>query len=178
MSVTIPNLITIARFCLAPVVVWCIVEGEWHWAFWLFVAAGASDGIDGFIAKRFDQRSELGAAIDPLADKVLLISIFVSLGIAGELALWLVILVVFRDLMIISGVVLARFLDKPVAIAPSLVSKLNTAVQIGFVGLILFLKGFGFELPDVTAAGAVAVAALTVASTLPYLRQWLRHMAG
>src|SRR5262249_44851998 len=92
-AMTLPNLITLARFCLVPAVIGCITSSACHLAFWLFLAAGVSDGIDGFIAKRFDLRSELGAILDPLADKALLVSLFVTLAIVGALPAWLVILV-------------------------------------------------------------------------------------
>src|SRR5688500_12469917 len=88
----LPNAITIARILAVPVLIWLIVSGEYLLAFWLFVLAGISDGVDGFIAKRFDQRTELGAYLDPIADKLMLVSIYVSLGLLRVLPPWLVIL--------------------------------------------------------------------------------------
>jgi cardiolipin synthase (CMP-forming) len=175
---TIPNLITIFRFCLVPLAVWCIGSNAWGWAFWVFIVAGVSDGIDGYIAKRFDMRSELGAVIDPLADKALLVSIFVTLGIVGAVPAWLVILAVFRDLMIVGAVLVSWVMGNPMTIAPLILSKLNTAVQIGFVALVLFSKGAGLPLPFLIEAGSAIVAALTIASAAAYLRRWLNHMAG
>jgi cardiolipin synthase (CMP-forming) len=175
---TIPNLITISRFCLVPLSVWCIGSDTWNWAFWIFVVAGVSDGVDGFIAKRFDMRSELGALLDPLADKALLVSIFVTLGIVGVVPAWLVILVVFRDLMIIGAVLVSWVMANPMTIAPLLLSKLNTGVQIAFVALVLFSKGTGWALPLLVEAGSAAVAILTILSAGAYLRQWLNHMAA
>jgi cardiolipin synthase len=175
---TIPNLITIFRFCLVPLAVWCIGSDTWNWAFWTFVIAGLSDGIDGFIARRFDLRSELGAVLDPLADKALLISIFVTLGIVGAVPAWLVILAVFRDFMIIGAVLVSWVMANPVTIAPLLLSKLNTAVQIAFVALVLFSRGTGWALPFLVEAGSAAVEILTILSAAAYLRQWLNHMAG
>src|SRR5260221_3329335 len=101
---SIPNLITLARILLVPVVVWAITAGEMQFAFLLFVAAGISDAVDGFLAKRFGMTSELGAYLDPLADKVLIVSIYVSLGVVGGIPLWLVILVVSRDIMIVGAI--------------------------------------------------------------------------
>ena len=104
---TIPNLITILRLILVPGVVLAMMQGRWDWAFAGFAVAGASDGVDGFIARRFDQRSRLGGYLDPMADKLLLVSVFVVLGVAGELPLWLVILVVSRDALIVLAVLLS-----------------------------------------------------------------------
>ena len=115
---------------MVPVVVWAITSGAMQMAFLLFVVAGISDGVDGFLAKRFDMASELGAYLDPLADKALLVSIYVALGIAGALPQWLVILVVSRDIMIVGAIMLSWLLGKPVPMRPHLSSKLNTAAQI------------------------------------------------
>src|SRR6201995_5110187 len=92
-------------------------------AFALFVAAGISDAVDGFLAKRFHMASELGAYLDPLADKALIVSIYVSLGIAGALPISLVILVVSRDIMIISGFMMSWLVGKPIPVKPLAVSK-------------------------------------------------------
>src|SRR6187431_2003922 len=120
---SIPNLITLGRILLVPVLVWAIISGEMRLAFALFLAAGISDAVDGFLAKRFNMASELGAYLDPLADKTLIVSIYVTLGIAGKIPLWLVILVVSRDIMIVSAVILSWLIDKPVAVKPLMVSK-------------------------------------------------------
>src|ERR1043165_2429801 len=99
-------------------------------AFVLFLAAGISDAVDGFLAKRFGMATELGAYLDPLADKAMLVSIYVALGITGALPAWLVILVVSRDIMIVGAVILSWVVDKPVPLRPLPVSKLNTVAQI------------------------------------------------
>ena len=111
---SIPNLITLARILLVPVVVWAIASGQMLFAFLLFLAAGISDAVDGFLAKRFGMTSELGAYLDPLADKVLIVSIYVSLGITEAIPRWLVILVVSRDFMIVGAVMLSWLVGKPV----------------------------------------------------------------
>src|SRR5277367_6169746 len=87
-AVNLPNFITLARLLSVPVAVWLILVGEFAAAFWVFVAAGVSDALDGFIAKRFDQRTRLGALLDPIADKSLLVAVYVTLGVAGELPAW------------------------------------------------------------------------------------------
>ena len=175
---TIPNLITIARLLIVPVVIVMILQGRWPAAFVLFVVAGVSDGIDGYIARRFDMRSEFGAYIDPLADKALLVSIYVTLAVVGVLPAWLAVVVVFRDAMIVAAVMLSWVMSRPVAIKPLLLSKLNTAAQIGFAALVLSTNAFGVDASRVEDIGMFAVAALTVASAGAYLAGWMRHMAG
>jgi CDP-alcohol phosphatidyltransferase len=100
---SIPNLITLARILLVPVVIWAITSGEMRIAFLLFFAAGVSDAVDGFLAKRFGMQTELGAYLDPLADKAMIVSIYVALGIANVIPRWLVILVVSRDHAVMAG---------------------------------------------------------------------------
>ena len=175
---TIPNLITIFRLFLVPVVIVMILQGRWAAAFVLFVVAGVSDASDGFIAKRFDMRSEFGAHIDPLADKALLVSIYVTLAIAGVLPSWLAIVVVSRDLMIVAAVLLSWVMARPVKIKPLMVSKLNTAAQIGLAALVLCTKAFGVDASPFDEVAMFAVAALTIASAAAYVAGWLRHMTG
>jgi cardiolipin synthase len=175
----LPNLITIARILMVPLVVWAIASRQMQIAFLLFLAAGVSDAVDGFLAKRLDMASELGAHLDPLADKALIVSIYVSLGITEAIPRWIVILVVSRDILIIGGVMLAWFLGRPMTVKPLLVSKLNTAAQIVFACLVLAALAFGFEAPAVQIAEAGLmwlVGALTLISVGFYVREWWRHM--
>jgi cardiolipin synthase (CMP-forming) len=173
---SIPNLVTLGRIILVPIVVWAIMSGEMRAAFFLFLAAGISDAVDGFIAKRFHMASELGALIDPLADKALIVSIYVALGIAGALPISLVILVVSRDIMIISGFMLSWLVGKPMPVRPLPVSKLNTVAQILLATLVLAEQGFRFDadLASKVAIGLVVI--LTLLSIAFYLADWLRHM--
>jgi cardiolipin synthase len=175
---TIPNLITIARLVLVPLVIVMIGQGRWLSAFALVVAAGASDAVDGYIAKRFDMRTELGAYLDPLADKALLVSIYVTLAVTGVLPGWLAVTVVSRDIMIVAAIILSRLMDRPVAIRPLFVSKLNTAAQIAFAVLVLAAKAFDVEPGSFDDAAMLAVAGLTIASAAAYLALWLKHMAA
>jgi len=175
---SIPNLITLARILLVPVVVWAIASNQMLFAFLLFAAAGVSDAVDGFLAKRFGMASELGAYPDPLADKVLIVSIYVSLGIVDALPRWLVILVVSRDLLIVGGVLFSWLLNKPVSVKPHMVSKVNTAVQLFLVGLVLAALGFGFDAGWALTLTMAAVAVLTLASVAVYLREWVLHMGA
>ena len=109
LGLNLPNLISLARLLMVPLTIWLIVAGSYGIAFWILVAAGVSDALDGFIAKRFDRRTRLGALLDPVADKAMLVSVYVALGVAHQLWAWLVILVVFRDVMIVGGFLLDPF---------------------------------------------------------------------
>lgn len=173
---SIPNLITLGRIVLVPIVVWAISSGAMGLAFGLFLAAGASDAVDGFLAKRFHMTTVLGAYLDPLADKALLVSIYVTLGVNYDLPRWLVILVVSRDIMIVGGLLLAWVLGHPMKIKPLIVSKLNTAAQIVLASVVLGALGLGVAVPRLTLALTVLVATTTVLSIAAYLAQWLRHM--
>jgi cardiolipin synthase len=158
------------------VVVWLIASGQLRVAFLLFLAAAVSDGVDGFLAKRFGMKTELGAYLDPLADKVLIVSIYVTLGITGVIPLWIVILVVSRDFMIVGAIILSWVIDRPVKIKPHMVSKVNTGVQIVFAGLVLASHGYGFDSEPLLTLVMVLVAVLTLLSVGLYLAEWVRHM--
>ena len=106
---------------------------------------GVSDAVDGFLAKRFNMASELGALLDPLADKALLVSIYMALGIWGAIPRWIVILVVSRDIMIVAAVIVSWLFGKPMPMKPLMVSKLNTVAQVAFAALVLASLGFGFQ---------------------------------
>lgn len=175
---TIPNLITIGRLFVVPLLIMMIGQERWGIAFGLFVGAGISDGVDGFIARRFDMKSELGAYIDALADKALLVSIYVTLSIVGVLPGWLAVLVVSRDAMIVSAIIVSWLMQRPVAIKPLVVSKLNTAAQIVFAALVLGMRTFDVEVPSLEWTAMIVVSALTVLSAAAYLAKWLRHMAA
>lgn len=175
---TIPNLITIARLVLVPLLVVMIGQGRWATAFAIFLAAGLSDAADGAIARRYNLRSELGAYLDALADKALLVSIYVTLALSSDLPGWLAITVVSRDVMIIGAIILSRIMDKPVQIRPLIISKLNTAVQIAFAAGVLGVKALGLQQDALLQGAMVLVAILTIASAAAYLERWLRHMAA
>ena len=175
---SIPNLITLGRVILVPVIFWLLISKQTGAACVVFLVAGISDGIDGFLAKRFGWQTELGAYLDPLADKLLLVSIFVALGVLGEIPSWLAIGVVSRDILIVAGVVLAWLLDHPVTINPLWVSKANTVAQILLAGAVLADLGFNLGLENLRWVLIWATAILTALSLAAYLRQWVRHMSG
>ncbi|AZO55426.1 MAG: CDP-alcohol phosphatidyltransferase family protein [Mesorhizobium sp.] len=175
---TIPNLITILRLVLVPAVVLAMLQARWDWAFAGFVVAGVSDGVDGFVARRFNQQSTLGAYLDPMADKLLLVSVFVVMGFIGQLPLWLVVTMVSRDALIVCAVLLSTVMAHPVEIKPFLVSKANTAIQIALAAVVLGELAFAMHLDPLRPALILLSGVLTVASAAAYLVAWLRHMNG
>lgn len=176
LDLNLPNLITLARLLSVPLTIWLIVEDRYAGAFWLFVAAGLSDGIDGYIAKHFDRRTRLGALLDPVADKALLTGVYLTLGLVGELPAWLVILVVLRDGLIVLGFVLIRFTVGRRRLDPLFVSKINTLVQLGLVGFVL-AQGLGIEWSALKDLLVATAAATTVFSGLSYLVRLARLLA-
>ena len=178
MSMNIPNLITIGRILLVPFTVWLIISEAYGFAFAAFLAAGISDGVDGYLARRFAMRTELGALLDPIADKTLMVSIFVSLGALKVIPAWLVILVVSRDVLIVGAVLLAWVVDKPMRMVPMMLSKVNTVAQISFLAMVLGVMALKVEVEPLWTMGMIAVALLTASSGALYLLTWLRHMAG
>ena len=178
MRLTIPNMITIMRLLLVPAVVLAMLQSLWGWAFAGFLVAGISDGVDGFIARRFNQFSRLGAYLDPVADKLLLVSVFVVMGFADELPLWLVVTMVSRDGLIVCAVLLSSVMSHPVEVKPLYVSKANTAAQIVLAALVLGELAFSIQLGPLRSALILLTGVLTVASAAAYLVAWLRHMSG
>jgi cardiolipin synthase (CMP-forming) len=175
--VSIPNIITLGRILLVPAIVWAIASSQMEVALATFVIAGVSDAVDGFLAKRFNMASELGALLDPLADKALLVSIYVALGIWGAIPRWLVILVVSRDIMIVAAVIVSWIFGKPIPMKPLMVSKLNTAAQVAFAALVLASLSFGFSAGPYDLVLMALVTIFTLGSVSLYLVEWVRHMS-
>lgn len=174
----IPNLLTLCRLLSVPVTVWLMVQGYMDWAFWLFVAAGVTDAVDGALARLLNARSVLGAYLDPLADKSLLMSIYVVFGWLGYLDSWLVIMVVFRDLLILGGAVLMLFLSEYSSVDPLYISKVNTFMQIVLAAVVLSDHGLGLGYPGLADRLGLLVALTTVLSGLAYLVVWGRKLAA
>ena len=175
---TAANIVTLARVVLVPAIVYALIEGHHVWAFALFLAAGASDAVDGAIARLLDQRSDLGVILDPAADKLLLVSVFVVLGVMQVLPVWLVVAVVSRDLVIVAGLAIATMLGRPMDVRPALVSKANTAAQIALAGVVLLSLALGESWPLTIGTLVWTTAALTFASLLLYTRRWMRHVGA
>lgn len=172
--VNLPNIITFARLCAVPAAVWLVLHERFAAAFWVFVAAGVSDGLDGWLARRRGPTT-VGTLLDPVADKLLLVSMCVTLAAVHKLPDWLAILVVFRDLVIVGGVLVLTASGQKVPIRPLLISKLNTVLQILLVALTLGMLATGWGWPEVTLALTWAVAASTLASGAAYV--WTRARA-
>lgn len=173
---SIPNLITLMRVILVPVVFWLLVTQQLKAAFLVFVLAGISDGIDGFLAKRFHWETELGAYLDPIADKLLIVCIFIALGVTDKLPSWIVIAVVSRDVLIVIAVVLSWLLGHPTPMRPIAVSKANTVAQIVLAAVVLADEAFDLKLKGPVFVLIWVTGGLTIASLIAYLRVWLRHM--
>ncbi|MBW8269669.1 CDP-alcohol phosphatidyltransferase family protein [Caldovatus sp. SYSU G05006] len=172
---TLPNAITLARLCAVPAAIWLMLQHRLDIAFWVFVGAGVSDAADGWLARARNARSALGAVLDPMADKALLVSVYVTLAAIGVLPDWLAILVVFRDLLIVGGVLVLAVIGAPPPIRPLLVSKVNTAAQIGLAALALLVGGYALELGGLVAAMVWIVAATTLASGAAYVVSTIRR---
>lgn len=172
---TLPNIISLGRLLCVPLMVWVVLGGRLDFAFWIFLGAGISDGIDGFLAKRFGWRTALGSFLDPMADKALLVSIYILLGAKGFIPSWLVFLVVLRDVLILGGAALVFRWNGHTRIEPMWLSKANTVAQIVFAGYVLALNGFVFHDPGLEMPLVYVVAATTFASGLGYLLKWGRQ---
>ena len=174
----LPNLITLARIIAVPFIVLLLLDAEYLFAFWLFFAAGVSDGVDGYLAKHFDARTRLGAYMDPVADKALLTALFVTLGVQEIFPPWLVVLVVSRDIAIVGSILLSSAMGYEIEIRPQYMSKINTAFQITLVTLTLASLGFSIDDPRILQYGVPAVAATTVLSWFGYLWSWVLILGG
>lgn len=172
----IPNTLTLARIVAVPLLVWLIIDNEMLVAFGVFVLAGLSDAADGFLAKRYGWHTELGAYLDPIADKALLVTIFVTLGLAGHLPVWLVIAVVSRDILIVGAVLLAWMMSRPITVKPLLISKVNTCAQIALAGVVLAELGLGLGLDRLIWLLIWVTGTFTILSAAAYFWAWLQHM--
>ncbi len=171
----IPNAITLLRFLLVPPVVWLLLQGQYALALLVFAVAGLSDALDGYLAKRNGWTSRMGEILDPLADKTLLVSSYLVLGWLGQIPGWLVALVILRDLVILAGATLYHYRVQHVDAAPTLVSKLNTALQILLVLVVMLDAGLWSLPPLWLDTLIVMVLATTLWSGLDYVWTWGRR---
>ena len=144
-KMNIPNLITLARLAAVPVVIWLILDNDMKIAFWVFFAAAISDAVDGFIAKQFNAETVFGTFLDPIADKALLVSVYLTFGIEGYLQTWLVILVVFRDLVIVGGAILFQTVTQELTMQPLKISKVNTFFQLLLAIGVFWIEAYGID---------------------------------
>lgn len=172
-----PNFISLGRLIAVPVIIWLVLTERMQAAFWLFVAAGISDIVDGLLARLLKERTMVGAYLDPLADKALLVGLFVTLAVRNDLPLWVVMLVVFRDTLIISGSLLLLLLHKTFTVRPLFISKLNTFAQILLITIVLGGSAVAYAYPQLLIEGMIyGVALTTICSGLAYIHLWIEAM--
>lgn len=168
----IPNLLCVVRIVLTVPIAWAILDGRYPLALVLFFIAGVTDGLDGFLAKRFSWQSRLGGLLDPAADKLLLVTAFLTLWWAGYVPVWLLVAVIGRDLFIVSGAGLYLWRVGPFQAEPSMISKLNSFLQLLYVLFILSWLVFGIPSPAIVLASGWIVLLTTVGSGLDYWFRW------
>ena len=168
---TIPNLITSIRIILTPILIIYLINDKFLSALVVFILAGLSDGVDGLVARVFDQKSKLGAYLDPLADKILLITTFIVLSVRGFIPPWLTVVVISRDTLILLGVLIFFLNDTDFTVRPSILSKMTTCLQLGTIFVILSKSHFHF-LNLLSEYIFWVTGILTVSSGLHYMRYW------
>jgi cardiolipin synthase len=171
----IPNAISLMRIVLVVPILLLILRDEYGWALALFFVAGFSDGLDGYLANRFDWTTRLGGLLDPVADKLLVAGMFITLAWVGLVPAWLAALVILRDVVIFGGAVAYNFLIEPVEGEPTRVSKLNTVLELLFLLFVLSNAAFGWpESITMTVLGA-AILVTVVISGADYVWSWSRR---
>jgi len=171
----LPNAISLLRIALVVPILMLILEGSFGFALVLFCLAGFSDGLDGYLAKRFSWHSRLGALLDPVADKLLVAGMFITLAYTQHIPVWLAGIVILLDVVIVAGATAYNFLVRPLQGEPTRVSKLNTALQLLFLLFVLSRAGFGW--PDqisITVLGA-SILVTVVISGVDYVWSWARR---
>ena len=171
----LPNAISLMRIALIAPILILMLQGDFGWALALFVLAGFSDGLDGYLAVRFGWSTRLGGLLDPAADKMLITGMFITLAYTQQIPVWLAAVVILRDVVIVAGAIAYNFMVKPVPGEPTRISKLNTALQMLFVLFVLSRAGFNW--PDkitITVLGA-AVLVTVVISGIDYVWSWSRR---
>jgi len=170
----IPNAISLMRIFLIPPIIILFVNNEFAWALGLFVIAGLSDGIDGYIAKKYDWNTRLGAFLDPAGDKLLVAWSFGTLAFLGHIPAWLAVIVILRDVVIVAGSFIYHYMVRRLEGDPTFISKLNTGLEFAFLIFVMSHAGFGW--PDditITVVGA-AVLVTVVISGYDYVSNWVR----
>jgi cardiolipin synthase len=165
----LPNALSLLRLAIIPPLLLALWQEAYMLAFWLFFAAGASDALDGWLARYFGWHSALGANLDAAADKLLMVSIFVVMGLLGLVSIWLVLLVFTRDLGIVLGAWYGRHRLTAFRVRPSPLGKLHTAVLIAFVLLVIVEAGWSLVGEPVMTGLTVAAAISVLVSGADYL---------
>ena len=168
----IPNLLTLVRIVACPILILLLKEGNYSLALALFIFAGITDGLDGYIAKRYNCVSSLGEVLDPLADKLLIASTYIMLAILGDIPFWLLIVVMFRDLVIVAGYLILVAMGTRDFMNPTYISKVNTFTQISLMVCILIEKASIVSIPWMIDLLIIAVLFTTIISGVQYIWQW------
>ena len=168
----LPNGISLLRIFAVPLTIYLLLSQEMTAAFWVIVAAGVSDGLDGYLAKRLNAVTRIGTYLDPLADKTMLISVCLCLAHLGFLPCWIIALAILRDLLILGGVLLSNVLELKLSLKPIFISKLNTVLQILMVAFALGQRAIGWDFLQVVSALVYLVAFTTIVSGTLYLARW------
>lgn len=178
----IPNILCLCRIALVLPLLQLLFRGDYAWAFAIFVIAGITDGLDGYLARRFNWRSQLGAVLDPIADKFLMVSVFLVLAATERVPALLALLVIGRDMVIVTGVLSYRVLVGPFQGDASLVSKFNTAMQLLFVSAVICSAAFHWPGQSIVVFLGAIVIVTTLVSGMDYVREGMkrywRHRRG
>lgn len=179
----IPNLLCGLRILLVPPLAWLLLEGRYAVALAVLFLAGLSDGLDGFLAKRFHWQSRLGGLLDPIADKLLLTTTYITLALQGLVPAWLTAVVIGRDVVIVSGGLAYQWLVRPVEPEPSKASKLNTGTQLAFLVAVIGTAALPAAVAGLPAAAGItalgaAVLVTSSVSGLDYVLRWSRRALG
>ena len=168
----LPNLLTLGRIALVPFLIVLLQDKQFLWSLLVFLVAGVSDALDGYLAKRFDARTQLGAILDPLADKALILSAYITLSVLLLIPFWLVVVVVFRDVIIIVGYLIMTLFFGSIEMKPLMISKLNTFTQIVYILIVLGVLAGAALLADVVPVLAIVVLVTSVCSGAAYVYIW------
>ena len=175
--ITIPNILTVSRMVLAPLVALFLVRQEFDRALWGLLVAGFTDGLDGFIAKWFNQSSRLGAILDPIADKLLMLATALALTWIGLLPLWVTIPILLRDVVIFGGALAYYRRAGAIEMQPTILSKTNTCAQVGLLLLVVAIHAEVIPVAGLLFPAFMVVLATTVSSGVQYVVIWGRKAA-
>jgi len=171
----LPNGLCVSRMLLAIPTAWLLLQGAYWWTLVVFFIAAVTDALDGFLAKRLGWETELGKILDPLADKLLLMTVFITLGLLHKVPVWLAVLVVMRDLVISFGAIAYRLWLGPIGGSPTLISKLNTLVQIAFVLGVVMVEAMQWKNESMLRVAGWMVAITTFISGIDYVVTYSRR---
>lgn len=172
----IPNMLSALRLLAAPFAAWLILNDRDTASLIVFAAAGASDGLDGYVARRWGVTSRFGAWLDPVADKLLMLFCLTALYIVGVTPVWLLALVVARDAAIAAGWLLVKYLSLPMPLQPLLIGKISTVVQVLYILSMLLLLALEIEAPGLASAAAWTTGLVTILSAGAYAGLFLRRV--